>query len=166
MKRIAATALLLVAGVAHAAKPKFVQISKDIYLVTVQNHAGVFGSESTTKRKAIEAANKFAQDKGMEIEPFALEYRGAGGPGHWPAAEYQFKLVPLGQGNSMGLRKKTELDVTVNTNAPTPAPTSQPAASSSSDMYSELLRLDDLHKRGILTDAEFKSQKAKLLTRP
>ena len=31
------------------------------------------------------------------------------------------------------------------------------------DTYTELIKLDDLHKRGILTDAEFEAQKKKLL---
>ena len=34
----------------------------------------------------------------------------------------------------------------------------------SKDVYSELIKLDDLRKRGILTDAEFEVQKKKLLT--
>ena len=32
------------------------------------------------------------------------------------------------------------------------------------DMYAELLKLDDLRKRGILTDTEFDAQKKKLLS--
>jgi hypothetical protein len=31
------------------------------------------------------------------------------------------------------------------------------------DVYAELIKLDDLHKRGILTQAEFEAQKRKLL---
>src|SRR6185503_12532274 len=31
------------------------------------------------------------------------------------------------------------------------------------DLYADLLKLDDLHKRGILTGAEFESEKGKLL---
>ena len=33
----------------------------------------------------------------------------------------------------------------------------------SGDFYSELLKLDDLRKRGLLTDKEFEQQKKKLL---
>jgi hypothetical protein len=33
------------------------------------------------------------------------------------------------------------------------------------DLYTELMKLDDLRKRGILTDEEFEAQKAKLLAR-
>ncbi|MDB5956727.1 SHOCT domain-containing protein, partial [Ramlibacter sp.] len=31
------------------------------------------------------------------------------------------------------------------------------------DLYSEMLKLDDLRKRGLLTDAEFNAEKARLL---
>jgi hypothetical protein len=34
------------------------------------------------------------------------------------------------------------------------------------DLYNELIKLDDLRKRGILTDAEFQAQKKKLLDAP
>lgn len=34
-----------------------------------------------------------------------------------------------------------------------------------SDMYTELLKLEDLRKRGIITDAEFENQKKKLLSK-
>lgn len=36
-------------------------------------------------------------------------------------------------------------------------------ASNSKDLYSELTKLDDLRKRGILSEAEFEAQKKKLL---
>ncbi|MBC3918646.1 SHOCT domain-containing protein [Undibacterium sp. CY18W] len=38
-----------------------------------------------------------------------------------------------------------------------------PAAPVSKDVYSELLKLDSLRKQGIITEAEFQTQKAKLL---
>lgn len=40
---------------------------------------------------------------------------------------------------------------------PTPTPIAE------KDVYTELLKLDDLRKRGIITDAEFEDQKAKIL---
>ena len=33
------------------------------------------------------------------------------------------------------------------------------------DVYAELIKLDDLRKRGIITEAEFEQQKQKLLSR-
>ena len=32
------------------------------------------------------------------------------------------------------------------------------------DIYGELIKLDDLHKKGIITDAEFEAQKQKILS--
>ena len=51
-----------------------------------------------------------------------------------------------------------------------PEPVSAPAAVLTSgnfapagDLYSELIKLDDLHKKGILTDKEFEAEKKKVL---
>lgn len=50
-----------------------------------------------------------------------------------------------------------------------PAPDDAPASAEASppeDMYSQLLKLDDLLKKGILTQEEFDTQKARVLNRP
>lgn len=49
-------------------------------------------------------------------------------------------------------------------NAAPPAPVS-PSSEPAKDMYSELLKLDDLLKKGVLTEQEFNVQKAKVLSR-
>jgi hypothetical protein len=38
-----------------------------------------------------------------------------------------------------------------------------PPAAPAKDLYTEILKLDELRKRGLLTDAEFDAQKKKLL---
>ncbi len=38
-------------------------------------------------------------------------------------------------------------------------------AAGAGDMYSDLIKLEDLHKKGILTDDEFQSEKKKILNR-
>ncbi|RYG89253.1 MAG: SHOCT domain-containing protein [Alphaproteobacteria bacterium] len=149
MKRI----LLLLAGAvlvapALAKDPEVIQLSADTYMVTYQNHAGIFARDTTTKKKVIETASRFAESKGMVLQPISMDFRDVGnGPAQWPSADYTFRLVPKGQ----------------ESGAVDPAATS---TSSNPDMYTELLRLDDLHKKGILTDAEFAGQKAKILARP
>lgn len=40
-----------------------------------------------------------------------------------------------------------------------------PATPATEQLYSDLIRLDDLHKKGILTDAEFETEKKKILSR-
>jgi hypothetical protein len=161
--RIALTALLTIAFVspAKAGKPEFVQVSPGVYMVTVKNYAGVFANAATTKRKAILAANEFAESKGMQAVPVNLESVPARpGPGGWPYVEYQFRLVPKGATDTIGLRPDAavRMEVSGAPQAPAPMP---PAAKP--DLYGELLKLDDLRKRGLLTEAEFETQKAKLL---
>lgn len=47
--------------------------------------------------------------------------------------------------------------------APPPAPVAAPAAPSTDDKLSQLTKLGELKTAGILTDAEFEAQKAKIL---
>jgi len=54
--------------------------------------------------------------------------------------------------------------------SPAPMPETPPApvlatSGSSNDLYTELLKLDDLRKRGILTEEEFQAEKKKVLAR-
>ncbi len=59
---------------------------------------------------------------------------------------YQFKLVDKGDPRA----KRTPAD----------------DAGKKQDVYAELTKLDDLRKKGILTQAEFDSEKKKLLAQP
>jgi hypothetical protein len=47
-----------------------------------------------------------------------------------------------------------------------PIPSTQPVSTSATDaLYSDLLKLDELRKKGLLTDAEFEVEKKKVLNR-
>lgn len=159
---------LMLAGVlamgspASAAKREIVQVSGDVYLVTIQNKAGIFGSLPRTRQKAIRAANEFAQSRGMEAVPVAMQSTPVGGPGQWPTVEYQFRLVSPGSAPAHGtaLLPRADSTLDVNVESGERASTGQPATR---EIYSELIKLDDLRSRGILTEDEFQQQKRKLL---
>ncbi|MET0549606.1 MAG: SHOCT domain-containing protein [Xanthomonas sp.] len=163
---------MTLACTAQASEPEFVQVSPGVWMVTVKNHAGIFASAATTKRKALLAANAFAVAKDMQAVPVAMEAVDAGGPGQWPYVEYQFRLVPQGSKDAVGLQPRADMQIEVSASAISPATTS-PATTSAAphahdtqpDLYAELLKLDDLRKKGLLTEAEFQAQKAKLLSR-
>lgn len=166
MFRIVLTAVLLLAMplVARGGEPEFVQLSADTYMAVVKNYAGIFGNPQTTKTKAIRAANAFAAKRGKVAVPIAMEMTPAGGPGHWPAAEYQFRLAEQGSAGTAGGALLPRADVTVEVNTPNSLPaTSAPPPATKTDLYAELLKLDDLRKRGLLTDAEFDAAKRRLL---
>lgn len=158
LRTLCACLLLILAPTVVAGDPEVVQLSPGVFMAVVENHAGVFGSETKTKTKAIAAANKYAEQRGMVAVPVAMEFRRAGGPGQWPAAEYQFRMVPHGQEATVGLKKNADITVDVQGN-------SNGSAQPQTDLYSELLKLDDLKKRGIITEQEFDSLKQKLLNR-
>lgn len=158
MRTLLLLALITLSPTAIAGDAEIIQVSPGVYMAIVKNHAGIFGNQSTTKKKAITAANEFAGKQGMQASPIALEYRGAGGPGHWPAAEYQFRLVPMDNRDVVSLDPRADTVIEVRSQS-----TSSPAAQA--DTYTELLKLDDLRKRGIITDQEFDDQKAKILSR-
>lgn len=144
-------ALALAAALATAAfGSEVVQLSPDTYLITGNSHAGIFANPSKLKMSVIREANTFAQSQGKIAIPLSLKEIPAGGPGHWPTVEYQFRVVDKGDPEA----KRTALvpGAARSADAP-PAP----------DLYAELTKLEDLRKRGILTDAEFAAQKAKLL---
>ncbi|MRG98969.1 hypothetical protein GIY21_01520 [Xanthomonas sontii] len=96
-----------------------------------------------------------------------MESMDAGGPGQWPYVEYQFRLVPHGSNEAVGLQPRADMQIEVNERAPSPVTTGTPTSAPSAppDLYAELLKLDDLRKKGLLTEAEFQAQKAKLLSR-
>ncbi|MDV0437521.1 SHOCT domain-containing protein [Xanthomonas sacchari] len=169
MKRILFVSMLwmALAGTAQAGEPEFAQVSPGVWMVTVKNHAGIFASAATTKRKALLAANAFAAAKNMQAVPVAMETVDAGGPGQWPYVEYQFRLVSQGSDETVGLQPRADMQIEVNASATSPAATGDAprALGAQPDLYAELLKLDDLRKKGLLTDAEFQAQKAKLLSR-
>ncbi|HVU16101.1 MAG TPA: SHOCT domain-containing protein [Candidatus Didemnitutus sp.] len=49
--------------------------------------------------------------------------------------------------------------------APVPAAAPAPAPENTTEVYNDLLKLDDLRKRGILTEEEFQAEKKKVLAR-
>lgn len=157
---VAAIFFLALPLVAHAGEPEFIPLSEDTYLVVVKNYAGIFGNPQTTKTDAIKAANDFAAERGKVAVPLAMEYTPAGGPGHWPAAEYQFRLADSGSAGTTGATLTPRADVSIDVQTRDSSP---PPPRPNPDLYSELIKLDDLRQRGLLTDSEFDEAKRRLL---
>ena len=88
--------------------------------------------------------------------------RPAGGPGQWFTVEYQFRVVPKDDpsANNVALLPRPDLVVESSSNTSAQVHTVE---EKKPDLYTELIKLDDLHKRGLLTDQEFEVQKKRLL---
>ena len=161
------------------ANPPIVQIVGDTYMLSREDHAGIFGSSAKLRAGVIRDANKFAKSKGKVAVPVSVREKPVGNsPGDWATFEYQFKLadensseaklaainkkrkdLPLRANATSQHTENITADVNLNTNV------TQPENSASPDLYSELLKLDDLLKRGIITEVEFNKLKETLLSK-
>jgi hypothetical protein len=137
-----------------------VPLGNDTYMISQTSAGGVFKAMGALKSEVITRANTFAASKGKVAIPIASKESPAY-PGHMPNFEYQFKLVNKEDAQASGGALMPRADVVVEMQATPPAQGNN--SGKSNDIYTEILKLDDLRKRGLITDAEFESQKSKLL---
>ena len=79
---------------------------------------------------------------------------------NFPKAEVQFMCLDSNDPELGRPRLKKTPDSVIEIKGSTP----QSGSKNQSDLYAELVKLDDLRKRGIITEAEFDAQKRKLLS--
>ena len=86
------------------------------------------------------------------------------GPAQWATFEYQFRVVDKDDPEA----RRTSLAPVANTvikveGAPPQAAPPPREVDHVDDLYGKLTKLDDLRKRGLISDAEFETEKHKLL---
>ena len=147
---------------AGAADPEVIQISPDTYMITRDSKAGMFASMAKLKTKVINQANEFAASQGKIAIPIS-ERTNRPNPG-FPTYEYQFRLVDRDSPDSKSTAIESSPDQIIESrNKSSGEVTVRHESEAKPDLYTELLKLDDLRKKGILTDEEFEDQKRKLL---
>jgi hypothetical protein len=156
--RFLAACLLVMAVPAQA---EVLKLSEDTYLAIRSSKAGIFVSMAKLKIATIREANDFAARLGKVIVPISTQETPPM-PGRWPTVEYQFRLVekedPAAKGGALLPRADVVIESkTHNVTDITHTDEKKP------DLYTELTKLDDLRKRGLLTDEEFAQQKKRLL---
>ena len=154
-------ALALLAGC--ASNPGVVNISPDTYYLSKEDGAGIFGNLSTLKAKTINEANEFARKQGKIAIPISM-HEVPLGPGRLAKFDYQFRVVdasdPEAKRTSLQdradyvIEKKEKIDIDFK---------SKNEGAKSVSVYDELIKLEDLRQRGILTPAEFNDQKQQIL---
>jgi len=156
MKSIAVTlcATALIAGCVTA--PEIVKTSDNHYSLTRVDKGGSFDDIASTRQALINEANAFAAKQGKVAVKVAMKDTPLSVQGY-TSVEYQFELLSKAESDAIVVESAAKTGVTpamlVQTNA----------LNRSGAVYDALVKLDDLHKRGILTDAEFASQKTKIL---
>lgn len=159
--------LLLGFLVGCASNPGIVNISPDTYMITRIDKAGMFGNPASMKAMVFQDANSFAASQGKVAIPISLNEIPSA-PGRFLSIEYQFRVVAsddpeysrvsLTPRPDQVTESKNTIDINIDQSGPV-APPDEP------DTYEALIRLDDLRDRGILTEDEFQSEKAKLLAK-
>ena len=85
--------------------------------------------------------------------------------GKWAKFEYQFRVVdkndPEAKRTAIMPRADVVIERTENINSNV---RTKDEILKSKDVYAELIKLDDLKRRGIISEAEFEAQKQKLLS--
>lgn len=146
------------------ANPGIVQMSPDTYMLTRTDKGGIFGNPSAMKADVIREASEFAAKQGKVAIPLASNEQALQVGRSFASYEYQFRVVdrtdPEARRVNLVPRPNVVIEKTEKTTVDVRAKdeTERPK-----DVYTELLKLDDLRKRGIITEAEFDAQKKKLL---
>ena len=162
MKRLLIVPVILTLGLVGCSPPEIVPVSGNVYLITARTPGEGMG----TKAEIFRMANEFADKKGKVAVPVTYNewHPNIGTGGRF---EYQFKLVdkdsPEAQNTTMEPRPNTQKIIIEKTDKSTSNITTKDTTEKKPDMYAELLKLDDLRKKGIITEAEFEAQKKKLL---
>jgi len=115
------------------------------------------------KAEALDDANKLASSQGKEIKIISVVVKKPWYVTGFPSAKVTFRVLPHGD-PELAAPATAPLAL-----APVPAGTPTVGGSGSTatndDLYTALLKLDDLRKRGILTEKEFEQEKKKVLDR-
>jgi hypothetical protein len=159
MKIIIITVVVFLAGC--ASNSGVIPIGKDTFMVSRQAATGFSGS-GTLKAEAFQEAAQYCEKLGKSMQ--VVSTHEASPPyilANFPKAEVQFMCLDAQDAelNRPKLRKEADSVIEVKKDIRI-----KDEPQKSNYVYSELIKLDELRKKGILTDSEFDVQKKKLLS--
>jgi hypothetical protein len=145
--------LLLSAGLLRAQTISSIEsLGDNTYTVTASATNKFTRNTAKLKAAGIDAATQFCAKEGKQFKLVsAAESKSMYLVGDMAATKITFKALTAGD---------PELGATNGTLA-----NSAPAPTATDSLYDELIKLDDLRKKGILTDEEFAAEKKKVLSR-
>lgn len=146
---------------AGCANPGVVQISPDTYFISRTDKGGVFGNASKMKAEVIREANEFAAKQGKVAIPLSTRETPMA-IGQFASFDYQFRVVDKDDPEAKRTALVPRADIVVEKTEKISADV-KTKEEHAPDLYTELTKLDDLRKKGIITDAEFEAAKKKLL---
>ena len=165
MKHIHIFITIIIILLVGCTNPEIIQLSPDTYVLFREDHRGIFGSPSSLKAGVISDAKKFAEKQGKVAIPLSSRFKPMGiGPAQWAEFEYQFRVVDKDdpEVKRTSLTPKVNVVIEKKENSTSDIKIEE-KTKPTKDLYSELIKLDDLLKKGIITDKEFDARKKKIL---
>ena len=159
MKKIIIAVAIFLAGC--ASNSGVIPIGQDTFMVSRQAATGFSGS-GTLKAEAFQEASQYCEKLGKSLQ--VVSTHEASPPyilANFPKAEIQFMCLDAKDAelNRPKLRKEADTVIEVKKDIRT-----KDESVKHKDVYAELIKLDDLRKKGIISEAEFAEQKKKLLS--
>jgi hypothetical protein len=158
-------------GLVGCASSGPVEIGPDSYMISKQSAGGVFVSPSSITPELIKEGQSYCASQGKHFRIQNTEELSAIPATRMPSAKILFMCLDTNDSelNRPKLEKKVDAsiavkqDITIKQDSVIRNTGEKPAADKPKDIYQELVKLDDLRKRGILTNDEFNKQKQKIL---
>lgn len=158
----AATITATLALVACTSTTGVVPIGQDTYMIGSQGKSPGGFSGSEAKVLAFAEAQKFCSTRGKSVQIINTQQSDMSF-GKNATAEIQFLCLSEGDPELGRPRLERVPDQVIHVKTHTPDRQS-PVAEKPKDLYSELLKLEDLKRRGLLSESEFDQQKKRLLS--
>ena len=160
---MAVAVITAVLGLTGCANPEIVQLSPDTYMLSRNVGGRITGGLAGTKAEVIKQANEFAAAKNKVAIPLSARET----PESFSSLgtyEYQFRVVDKNdpEFRRTSLVPRPEVVIEKSEKVTSEVRTKDEKAP---DLFTELTKLDDLRKKGIITEEEFTTQKKKLLAR-
>lgn len=166
MKKInilAVSSLLGIFSFSGCVNPGVVRTAPDTYMVS-KIGAGVFSNMASLKADIFRQANDFATSQGKIAIPLTVNET----PftyGRNPSVELKFRVVDANDPEARRVTLEKRPDITIKKEEKITADIkTKVEGRAPGDLYTALMKLDDLKKRGIITEEEFQAQKTKLLS--
>jgi hypothetical protein len=157
-----------------------VSLGNNTYSITVEASNAFHRDLDKLKDEATEQASKYCADQGKQMKVVSLTGKVPLFSMGYAKAKIVFKALSPGDPELVtGVPSAAPMPAAYAAApatyaaapaayAPAPAPYAAPAPLphlSTDELYAELVKLDDLRKKGILSDDEFQAEKKKLLSR-
>jgi hypothetical protein len=166
--RFLSVSLLCLASSAFASTPAPTPVSlgNNTYSITCEAPNAFHRDLDKLKSDATDLANQFCAEQGKQMKLLSLTGKVPMFATGYAHAKIVFKALNAGDPElAMAVSPEGTLIVPVVPMVAAPAVQAAPPRLTTDELYNELVKLDDLRKKGILSDDEFQAEKKKLLSR-